>query len=50
MAERHTQARHRDEYWASYGATLRVLADRAYSDLEEKAREWFSFNPVSGTH
>eukprot|EP00731_Ephydatia_muelleri_P022808 Em0015g391a len=39
MAELHTQERHRDEDWASYGDALRVLADKAYSDLEEKARE-----------
>ena len=28
-----------DEDWASYGDALRVLADKAYSDLEEKAHE-----------
>ncbi|KAL5481384.1 hypothetical protein EMCRGX_G021526 [Ephydatia muelleri] len=39
VAELHTRERHRDEDWASYGNALRVLADKAYSDLEEKARE-----------
>ena len=39
MAELHTRERHRDEDKASYGDALRVLADKAYSDLEEKARE-----------
>lgn len=39
VAELHTRERHRDEDWASYGDALRVLADKAYSDLEEKARE-----------
>eukprot|EP00731_Ephydatia_muelleri_P031436 Em0022g950a len=33
VAELHTRERHRDEDWASYGDALRVLADKAYSDL-----------------
>ena len=37
VAELHTCARRRDEDWALYGDALRVLADKAYSDLEEKA-------------
>ena len=39
VAELHTRARHKGEDWASYGDTLRTLADKAYGDLEEKARE-----------
>ena len=39
IAELHTRARHRGEDWASYGDALRTLADKAYGDLEEKARE-----------
>lgn len=39
VAELHTRARQRDEDWASYGDALRTLADKAYGDLEEKARE-----------
>ena len=39
VAEVHTHARRIDEDWASYGDALSVLADKAYSDLEEKARE-----------
>ena len=38
-AELTTRARRRDEDWATYGDVLRTLADKAYSDLEEKARE-----------
>ena len=33
------RTRRRDEDWATYGDVLRTLADKAYSDLEEKARE-----------
>lgn len=39
VAELHTRSRRSDEDWASYGDALRVLADKAYGDLEEKARE-----------
>ena len=39
VVELHTHARRREEDWASYGDALRVLADKAYFDLEEKARE-----------
>lgn len=39
VAELHTRARKREEDWASYGDALRTLADKAYGDLEEKARE-----------
>eukprot|EP00731_Ephydatia_muelleri_P031295 Em0022g809a len=38
-AELTTRTRRRDEDWATYGDVLRTLADKAYSDLEEKARE-----------
>ncbi|KAL5510200.1 hypothetical protein EMCRGX_G005707 [Ephydatia muelleri] len=34
-----TLTRRRDEEWATYGDILRTLADKVYSDLEEKARE-----------
>ena len=39
VAELHTRARRKEEDWASYGDVLRTLADKAYGDLEEKARE-----------
>ena len=39
QAELTTRASRRDEDWATYGDVLRTLADKAYSDLEEKARE-----------
>eukprot|EP00731_Ephydatia_muelleri_P009374 Em0004g1712a len=35
----HQGETYRDEDCASYGDALRVLVDKAYSDLEEKARE-----------
>eukprot|EP00731_Ephydatia_muelleri_P003753 Em0001g3753a len=38
-AELTTRTRRRDEDWATYGDVLRTLADKAYSDLEKKARE-----------
>eukprot|EP00731_Ephydatia_muelleri_P015802 Em0009g226a len=50
VAELHTRERHRDEDWASYGDALRVLADKAYSDLEEKARERFSVHGMIGSN
>lgn len=42
VTELHTRARRRDEDCASYGDALRVLADKAYCDLEEKACERLS--------
>ena len=39
VAELHTRARRKEEDRASYGDVLRTLADKAYGDLEEKARE-----------
>ncbi|KAL5494125.1 hypothetical protein EMCRGX_G015402 [Ephydatia muelleri] len=39
VAELHTRTRRIDEDWATFGDALKVLADKAYSDLEEKARE-----------
>ena len=39
VAELHTRAKHKGDDWASYGDTLRTLEDKAYGDLEEKARE-----------
>ena len=41
-AELTTRARRRDEDCATYGDVLRTLADKASSDLEEKARERLS--------
>ena len=38
MAELQVRKRQNDEDWASFGDALRVLADKAYPDLEEKAR------------
>ena len=44
VAELSTRARHKDEDWATFGDVLRVLADKAYPDLEEKARERLALN------
>ena len=44
MAELSARTRHKDEDWATFGDVLRVLADKAYPDLEEKARERFALN------
>ena len=34
----------KEEDWASFGDALRTLADKAYPDLEEKARERLALN------
>ena len=44
MAELSARTRHKDEDWATFGDVLRVLADKAYPDLEEKARERLALN------
>ena len=44
VAELHTRAKRDDEDWASFGDALRVLSDRAYADLEERARERLALN------
>ena len=44
VAELSTITRRRDEDWATFGDALRILADKAYRDLEEKARERIALN------
>ena len=44
VAELSTRTRRRDEDWATFGDALRILADKAYRDLEEKARERLALN------
>ena len=44
MAELWTQMKKRNEDWAVYGEDLRQLADKAYPDLEDTARERFAMN------
>ena len=44
VAELNVRTRHKDEDWATFGDALRVLADKAYPDLEEKARERLALN------
>eukprot|EP00731_Ephydatia_muelleri_P039150 Em1152g2a len=44
VAELSARTRHKDEDWATFGDVLRVLADKAYPDLEEKARERLALN------
>lgn len=44
VAELHSRRRQKDEDWASFGDALKVLADKAYADLEEKARERLALN------
>ena len=39
-----TSKKRRDEDWASFGDALRVLSDRAYPDLDDKAKERLSLN------
>lgn len=42
MAELQTRTRKRGEDWASFGEDLKLLADKAYPDLQEEARERFA--------
>ena len=44
MMELSVRKRLNKEDWASLGDALRTLADKAYPDLEEKARERFALN------
>ena len=44
VAELNTRKKRRDEDWASFGDALRVLSDKAYPDLEDKAKERLSLN------
>ena len=44
VAELQTRTKRREEYWASFGDSLRVLSDRAYPDFEDKARERLALN------
>ena len=44
VAELHTRAKRDDEDWASFCDALRVLSDKAYADLEERARERLALN------
>eukprot|EP00731_Ephydatia_muelleri_P036611 Em0289g3a len=46
VAELHTRAKRDDEDWASFSDALRVLSDRAYADLEERARERLALNQI----
>ena len=39
VAELNARMKRREEDWAFFGDSLRVLSDRAYPDLEDKARE-----------
>ena len=44
VAELHSRKRRKDEDWASFGDALKVLADKAYGDLEDKGREHLALN------
>ena len=44
VAELQTRTKRREEDWASFGDSLRVLSDRAYPDFEDKAREGLALN------
>ena len=44
VAELNTRTKQQEEDWASFGDSLRVLSDRAYPDLEDKARERLTLN------
>ena len=44
IAELIARRKQTGEDWASFGDALRTLADKAYSDLEEKARERLALN------
>ena len=39
-----TQVKQKGEGWAEFGEDLRVLADKAYPDLVDEAREQFALN------
>ena len=44
VAELQSRKRRKEEDWASFGDVLKLLADKAYADLEEKARERLALN------
>ena len=44
IVEFQTWKKNRDERWANFGDDLRILADKAYPDLQEEARERLSLN------
>ena len=44
VAELQTRTKRANEDWASFGDALRTLSDRAYPDLEDKARERLALN------
>ena len=44
VAEFHARRKKKTEDWADYADELRVLADKAYSDLQEEARERIALN------
>ena len=44
MAEMQTRSRRRKEDWAVFGEELKRLADKAYPDLQEEARERLALN------
>lgn len=44
VAELQSRKKRKDEDWASFGDALKVLADKAYPDLEENARERLALN------
>ena len=44
VAEFRARCKKKTEDWADYADELRVLADKAYSDLQEEARERIALN------
>ena len=44
MAEMQTRTKKRKEDWAAFGEELKLLADKAYPDLQEEARERLALN------
>ena len=47
VAELQSRTKRANEDWASFGDALRTLSDRAYPDLEDKARERLALNQFS---
>ena len=48
IAELHARNRRKEEDWATYADILKGLADKAYPDLEEAARERLALNQFLG--
>ena len=44
MAEMQTRSKKRKEDWAAFGEELKLLADKAYPDLQDEARERLALN------